>query len=107
MSAVAVDARVTSEPPVNADSSGVSSLKWPVTVTLTRFAGSAPLEQSGEQLIATSAGTIVTKEPDDSLVAAQTTRLVGLQAAPLEYEVGFWAASIAPARAESTTVIWE
>ena len=64
MSAVAVAPKVTFGPPVNAHRSGVSSVKCPVTVTVTRLAGSAPLAQLGVQLIATSAGAIVTNEPE-------------------------------------------
>jgi hypothetical protein len=108
MSAVAVAPSVRSGPPVNGRSSGVRSEKWPVTATTTRFAGTEPSAQDGEQLIATSAGVIVTNEPAASPVAAHMIRLVvASHGCPARYDVGFSAASNAPVRAAFVIVIWE
>lgn len=89
MSAVAADANVTFWPPVNTASSGVRRLKWPVTVTVTRFAGVDPVAHDGVHATVTSAGTIVTKELVDSLVTAHMILFdAALQADPDENDVG-------------------
>jgi hypothetical protein len=72
-SAIAVETRVMSEPPVKADISGVNSWKCPVTVTVASVPYSfvqAPHES------VTSPGATVTKLSRASLTAAQTTELV-------------------------------
>jgi hypothetical protein len=106
MSAVDDPWRVMFDPPVKTDINGVRRAKWPLTVTVTRFAGTAPLAQDGEHASATSPGTIVTKDPWASFVAAHMTRFdVALHALADWNEVGSAAASNAAARAAFVTVI--
>ena len=87
--------------------SGVTRVKWPVTVTVTRFAGEPPVAQDGAQTAVTSPVPTVTNEPLASLVAAHITRFVELHALPDENDVGWYDASTAPARAAFVTVICE
>jgi hypothetical protein len=106
MSAVDDPWRVMFDPPVNTDMSGVRRAKWPLTVTVTRFAGTAPFAQDGEQVLATSPGAIVTNEPWPSLIAAHMTRLVVAWHGLADWnEVGSVAAVNAAARAAFVTVI--
>ena len=88
MSAIAVDWNVMFDPPVKMDMRGVRSVKWPVTVTVTRLAGFAPVAQAGLQATATSLVLTSTNEPADSLVAAHMIRLLGPQAVPAANDVG-------------------
>jgi hypothetical protein len=102
----AVDERVMFCPPVNTERSGVIREKCPTTVTLTLLPIAGVHE--GVQVSETSAGTMVTNEPEASFTARHITRLeVLLHGWPAWKESGLRPASIAPSRAEFVTVIPE
>jgi hypothetical protein len=86
-------------PPVNADRIGVRSVKCPTTLTVT-WLPSASAQGDGLQLSDTSEGETVRLEPVDSVMTAHITRFVEMShACPATNEVGWFAASRAPARA--------
>jgi hypothetical protein len=108
--AVADEAKVTGEPPMNDAISGVTGVKWPVTrtVTVSPRAGVAG-QGEVEHVTSTSDGATVTKLPLASFVVRHITRLASLfadvHAVPARKDVGFRVASSAPSRAASLTVI--
>ncbi len=107
-SAVALEANVRFWPPTIDQRIGEMTVKWPVTVTVTRLPKARV--HAGLQDSATSLGETVTNEPFDSRVAAH---MIGsdavfpvTQAAPVNVE-GSSAAWKAPTRAALSTVIRE
>ena len=100
-------------PPKNWPMSGVMNVKRPVTVTYTESprAGTRGGQVSVEQVRETSAGSTVTKLPLASFRARHMIRLLSLlalvQAVLGMNEPGLRAASRAPSRAASLTVICE
>jgi hypothetical protein len=95
----AVDEKSIAWPPLNIARTGVMRPKCPTTVTLTEFP-SASAHGVGSQDRATSDGLTVRNDALDSIRTAHMTRLtITLHGWPGWNDVGFWAASNAPARA--------
>src|SRR4029078_3196274 len=99
----ALEVRVSLVPPRNPARSGVSSWKWPLTVTVAMLPIAAV--QAGEQAIDTSEVETEKKEAFGSVTTRHMILFVFLSQAALEMkEVGLSAACIAPSRAALPTV---
>ena len=104
--AVALDVMLTCWLPRIGVRNGVSSGTTPVTRTVT-WLPSASLHGDGVQTSVTFAGVTFADAPVDSVSTAHMTRLTfASHAAPAWYEVGWTAASSAPARAAESSETW-